>query len=78
MSEKCKNCEQILKENKTLRKALTDTNKEFVEVCNEVLALKRELEVTRSIAFPSEPRPVPLIVDPNMIIEYPRGLRPHG
>jgi hypothetical protein len=52
MSEKCSSCEQMKKENTLARKALVDTNKNYVEVVNENLALKRELEETRSIAFP--------------------------
>lgn len=44
MAEKCNNCEQMKKENFQLRKAIIETNKNYVEVVNENLALKRQLE----------------------------------
>lgn len=34
---------QLKKENNVLRKSISETNKHYVEVCNENLALKREL-----------------------------------
>lgn len=39
--------EQMKKENAQLRKAIMETNKNYVEVVNENLALKRELEKLR-------------------------------
>jgi hypothetical protein len=48
------------KENTLARKALSDTNKNYIEVVNENLALKRELEASRSIAHPSKPAAPPL------------------
>lgn len=43
MAEKCSSCDQMKKENATMRKALTDTDRNYVEVVNENLALRREL-----------------------------------
>lgn len=37
----CNSCEQMKKENKQLRQALVDTNRNYVEVVNENLALRR-------------------------------------
>lgn len=42
--EKCDNCESMKKENTQIRKALMETNKNYVEVVNENLALRRKLE----------------------------------
>lgn len=44
MTEKCSACDQMKKENSQLRKALMETNKNYVEVCNENLYLKQQLE----------------------------------
>lgn len=44
MAEKCNSCEQMKKENAAVRKALMETNKQYVEVVNENLNLKRKLE----------------------------------
>lgn len=60
MSEKCNSCEQMRKENTLVRKALVATDKNYLEVVNENLALKRELEASRSIAFPPERTSPPL------------------
>lgn len=43
-TEKCSGCDQMKKENKSMRQALLDTNKNYVEVVNENLSLRRELE----------------------------------
>lgn len=40
----CSSCEQMRKENKQLRTALTDTNRNYVEVVNENLKFKSLLE----------------------------------
>lgn len=40
----CPTCDQMKKENAQLRRALLDTNKNYVEVVNENLALRKELE----------------------------------
>jgi len=47
MTEKCNSCEQMKKENAAMRKALSDTNTNYVEVVNENLALRRKLEEAR-------------------------------
>lgn len=52
MSEKCNSCVQMKNENALARKSLMEAHKNYVEVVNENLALRRELEETRSIAFP--------------------------
>lgn len=44
MTEKCNSCDQMKKENAATRKALMDTNKNYTEVVNENLALRRKLE----------------------------------
>lgn len=44
MAEKCSSCEQMKKENSVLRKAISDTDRNYVEVINENLAMKRRLE----------------------------------
>lgn len=44
MTEKCSSCEQMKLENKNIRRSLMDTNKNYVEVINENLLLKRKLE----------------------------------
>lgn len=44
MTEKCSSCEQMKKENTQSRKALMETNKNYIEVVNENLALRREVE----------------------------------
>lgn len=41
---KCSSCEQMKKENAAARKALMETNKNYVEVVNENLELRRELQ----------------------------------
>jgi regulator of replication initiation timing len=46
--EKCSNCEQMKIENKTLRRSIDEINKNYVEVINENLALRRELEKVRN------------------------------
>lgn len=82
MSEKCNSCDQMKKENTLTRKALSDTNKNYVEVVNENLALRRELEETRSIAFPPPADP-PLKLravehgDPDRSPFYGMPLCPH-
>lgn len=43
MTEKCSACEQMKKENVATRKAIADTNRNYVQVCNENLALRRAL-----------------------------------
>ncbi len=40
----CSNCNNLAKENKSLRKAITDTNKQYVEVVNEGLLLRRQIK----------------------------------
>ena len=45
MTDKCSNCEQIVKEDKVLRKALNNFQKLYVEVVNENLRLRNILEV---------------------------------
>lgn len=42
--EKCNSCDQMKKENSLARKALMDTNKNYVEVVNENLAKQREID----------------------------------
>ena len=49
MTSLCSNCEQMKKENSINRKALMETNKNYVEVVNENLALRRELEAARKL-----------------------------
>lgn len=44
MAEKCSSCDQMKKENATMRKAMMDTSKGYVEVVNENLALHRDIE----------------------------------
>lgn len=44
MAEKCSSCEQMKKENSLARKALLDTNKNYIEVVNENLELRRRIE----------------------------------
>lgn len=44
MKETCNSCDQMKKENTALRKAISDTNANYVEVVNENLALRRKLE----------------------------------
>lgn len=39
----CSSCEQMKKENASVRKALLETNKIYVEVINENLELRRQL-----------------------------------
>lgn len=46
MSTLCNNCEQMKKENAQLRKAIIETNKNYVDVVNENIALRKELEKT--------------------------------
>lgn len=43
MAEKCSSCDQMKKENSTLRKSLMETNKYYVEVINENLELRRKI-----------------------------------
>lgn len=45
--ETCNSCDQMKKENSMVRKALMETNKNYVEVINENLALRREIEKLR-------------------------------
>lgn len=47
MKESCTSCDQMKKENSAMRKAINDTNNNYVEVVNENLALRRELEEAR-------------------------------
>lgn len=42
--DKCNSCDQMKKENSLLRKSIMDTNKNYVEVVNENLELRRQLE----------------------------------
>lgn len=44
MAEKCNSCDQMKKQAAADRKALLATNKNYIEVVNENLALKRKLE----------------------------------
>lgn len=82
MVENCNSCQQMKTENKSLRRAIIETNKAFVETVNEGLALKKELEELKSalveLKHIPDPPPAPLVVDPSLIIHYPKGLRPHG
>lgn len=43
----CSSCEQMKRENKELRRGRDAIHKEYVEVVNENLALRRELETAR-------------------------------
>ncbi len=43
MAEKCSSCDQMKRENAQMRKALMETNRNYIDVCNENLALRREL-----------------------------------
>lgn len=43
MPDKCNSCDQMKKENATMRKAMMETSKNYVEVCNENLELRRKL-----------------------------------
>lgn len=43
MSEKCSSCDQMKKENAAMRKAMMETSRNYVEVCNENLELRRKL-----------------------------------
>lgn len=45
----CPSCEQMKKENKQLRTAISDTNKNYVEVINENLDLHRQVEASRKL-----------------------------
>lgn len=45
--DKCGSCDSMKKENAVLRKAVSDTNKNYVEVVNKNLELHRELESLR-------------------------------
>lgn len=45
MTDKCSNCEHMKKENAQLRKAVIDNNKQYAEVVNLNLSLRRELEM---------------------------------
>lgn len=49
MTEKCNSCDQMKKENSSIRKALQDTNTNYVEVVNENLALHKEIETLRRL-----------------------------
>jgi hypothetical protein len=44
MNNDCTNCNQVKNENKVLRRSLVDNNKNYVEVVNENLSLRRDLE----------------------------------
>jgi hypothetical protein len=51
MKESCNSCDQMKKENAAMRKALNDTNTNYVDVVNENLALRRKLdELLRRLA----------------------------
>ncbi len=39
----CSSCDQMKKENTNTRKALLETSKQYVEVCNENLGLRRKI-----------------------------------
>lgn len=41
MTEKCSSCEQMKKENASLRKSISDFTRNYTEVINENLALRR-------------------------------------
>ncbi len=43
MSEKCNSCDQMKKENNVMRKAISETSTQYVEVCNENLVLRRKI-----------------------------------
>lgn len=49
MTEKCSSCDQMKKENSSTRKALQDTNRNYVEVINENLELRRQVEALRKL-----------------------------
>jgi hypothetical protein len=49
MTNPCSSCDQMKRENKQLRLALTDTNKNYVEVVNENLSLHRDVEALRKL-----------------------------
>lgn len=44
----CNSCDQMKKENSTMRKALSDTNKNYIEIVNENLELKKTVEQLRT------------------------------
>lgn len=50
MKEECNSCSQMKKENTQLRKSLMENNKGYVDVCNENLVLKKDLESLRILA----------------------------
>lgn len=43
MADKCSSCDQMKKENSLIRKSIIDTNKNYIEVVNENLALKQQV-----------------------------------
>jgi len=43
LTGKCSNCDQMKKENAAMNKAIMETHKNYVEVCNENLELRRRL-----------------------------------
>lgn len=50
MKESCNSCDQMKRENTAMRKAITDTNANYVEVVNENLALRRIIEDLNKLA----------------------------
>lgn len=55
MSETCAGCKRIQNENKLLRSSIIETNKEYVSLANENLALKRELEEIKAVLVELKP-----------------------
>jgi regulator of replication initiation timing len=47
MTEKCNSCDQMKKENTVMRKANQEASTQLVEVVNENLTLRRELEAVK-------------------------------
>lgn len=41
---KCSSCDQMKKENSALRKNINDIHKNYIDVINENLSLRREIE----------------------------------
>lgn len=56
MKESCNSCDQMKRENTAMRKAITDTNANYVEVVNENLALRRKIEELTTLADNLFPR----------------------
>ena len=49
-SKGCNSCNQMKKENAAMRKAITETNANYVEVVNENLSLRRIIEDLNKLA----------------------------